>query len=69
VLAGHPSELYKTALWNAGFYLWQGGAAVSLAAGLAQAEDLLATGQALTQLEILRQQAAELRQTLTYSHS
>ncbi|MBE9111844.1 anthranilate phosphoribosyltransferase family protein [Nodosilinea sp. LEGE 07298] len=69
VLAGHPSELHKTALWNAGFYLWQGGAAVSLAAGLAQAEDLLATGQALTQLEILRQQTAELRQTLTYSHS
>ncbi|MGB3309804.1 MAG: anthranilate phosphoribosyltransferase family protein [Nodosilinea sp.] len=68
VLAGQPSALQKTALWNAGFYLWQGGAAVSLAAGLAQAEDLLASGKALAQLETLRQQTAELRQTLTYSH-
>ncbi|MBE9157625.1 anthranilate phosphoribosyltransferase family protein [Nodosilinea sp. LEGE 06152] len=69
VLAGHPTELYKTALWNAGFYLWQGGAAASLAAGLAQAEELLTTGKALAQLEMLRQQVTELRQTLTYSHS
>ncbi|MGG6242028.1 anthranilate phosphoribosyltransferase family protein [Nodosilinea sp. AN01ver1] len=69
VLAGQPSALQKTALWNAGFYLWQGGAAASLEAGLAQAEELLVTGKALAQLETLRQQAALLSQTLTYSHS
>ena len=69
VLAGNPSELAKTALWNAGFYLWQGGVADSLAAGLAEAADCLATGKALAKLEDLRQQAANLSPTLTYSHS
>ncbi|HZG40438.1 MAG TPA: anthranilate phosphoribosyltransferase family protein [Nodosilinea sp.] len=69
VLAGNPSELAKTALWNAGFYLWQGGVADSLAAGLAEAADCLATGKALAKLEDLRQQVADLSPTLTYSHS
>jgi anthranilate phosphoribosyltransferase len=68
VLAGVPSELFKTALWNAGFYLWQGGAAPSLATGLVQAEDLLVTGQAQAKLAELRQQATELTPILTYSH-
>ncbi|WP_035994498.1 anthranilate phosphoribosyltransferase family protein [Leptolyngbya sp. KIOST-1] len=68
VLAGQPTELYKTALWNAGFYLWQGGAAASLTEGLAQADALLTTGKALSQLEALRQQATALQPTLTYSH-
>lgn len=69
VLAGDRSDLQKTALWNAGFYLWQAEVAASLEAGLALAEELLATGQALTQLEILRQRATDLSQTLTYSHT
>jgi anthranilate phosphoribosyltransferase len=57
VLAGQGGELAKTARWNAGFYLWQGGAAKSLEAGLAKAEHLLAQGGALAKLEHLRQQS------------
>ncbi|MGB3138665.1 MAG: anthranilate phosphoribosyltransferase family protein [Nodosilinea sp.] len=60
VLAGRSSELQKTALWNAGFCLWQGGAAASLEEGLVKAEKLLTTGKAMDKLETLRQQAAEL---------
>ncbi|MBW4460000.1 MAG: anthranilate phosphoribosyltransferase family protein [Nodosilinea sp. WJT8-NPBG4] len=69
VLAGNDSELAKTALWNAGFYLWQGGVADSLADGLAEAQTLLTTGKALAKLEEFRQQSADLTQTLTFSHS
>ncbi|MEB3288655.1 MAG: anthranilate phosphoribosyltransferase family protein [Leptolyngbya sp.] len=60
VLAGQPSELFKTAQWNAGFYLWQGGAAESLEAGLALAYDLITQGQALAKLEELQQHTAAL---------
>ena len=57
VLVGQPSALAKTALWNAGFYLWQGGVTPSLDSGLAEAESSLATGRALAKLEELRQQS------------
>jgi hypothetical protein len=40
-----------------------------LAAGLAEAADCLTTGKALAKLEDLRQQAADLSPSLTYSHS
>ena len=62
VLAGEPSELARTALWNGGFYLWQGGAAPSLEAGFALAQELLTRGKALAKLEDLRATAAELHQ-------
>lgn len=67
ILAGEPSDLFTTALWNAGFYLWQGGAAESLEAGFATAEALLTNGQAMAQLEAIRQHLAALRPSLTYS--
>ncbi len=57
VLAGAESELAKTALWNAGFYLWQGGIAASLEAGLDLAQRLIASGQALAKLKDLRHQS------------
>jgi anthranilate phosphoribosyltransferase len=60
ILAGNLSELAKTALWNAGFYLWQGGIAESLPAGLAEARALLTNGKALAKLEDLRQQSQRL---------
>jgi anthranilate phosphoribosyltransferase len=60
VLAGEPSELFKTAQWNAGFYLWQGGAAESLEAGLALAHDRLTQGHAMAKLAELRQRIAAL---------
>ncbi len=68
VLSGHTSNLQKTAVWNAGFYLWQGRAAASLDAGLAQAQASLVSGQALAKLQALRQQALEISQQLTYSY-
>ena len=67
VLAGQPSELFKTAQWNAGFYLWQGGATESLEIGLALAHDLLTQGQALAKLEELRQYTTTLSAVLTAS--
>jgi anthranilate phosphoribosyltransferase len=63
VLAGNASELAKTALWNAGFYLWQGGITDSLEAGLAAAQTILSTGKALAKLENLRQQSRLLSTT------
>ncbi len=60
ILAGGQSELAKTALWNAGFYLWQGGVADSLEVGLAEAQRLIASGSALAQLDHLRQECARL---------
>ncbi|MFQ4135659.1 anthranilate phosphoribosyltransferase family protein [Nodosilinea sp. PGN35] len=69
VLSGHPSELAKTALWNAGFYLWQGGIADSLETGLTQAHDIIATGGAMAKLNELQLQAASLNQPLAYSRS
>jgi anthranilate phosphoribosyltransferase len=66
VLAGDRSELAKTALWNAGFYLWQGGVADSLDAGLAAAQTVLSTGKALAKLEDLRQQS-RLLSTANYT--
>lgn len=67
ILSGSPSELAKTALWNAGFYLWQGGVAESLAAGLAEAQTLIVSGKPLAKLEEFRQQSAALSQSLTHS--
>lgn len=64
ILAGEPSELAKTAVWNAGFYLWQGGAAASMTAGLAQAQELLTSGQALAKLEDLRRTVQALGQAV-----
>jgi anthranilate phosphoribosyltransferase len=69
ILAGHASELAKTALWNAGFYLWQGGVTDSLEAGLAEAQALLSQGQALAQLETLRQYTLDRLSPLTHSRS
>lgn len=60
VLAGEPSDLFKTAHWNAGFYLWQAGVTPSLVAGLALADEVLSQGQALKMLETLRHHTAAL---------
>lgn len=60
VLAGDPTELSRTALWNGGFYLWQAGVAPCLEAGFDQARLLLQTGQAAAKLEALQQGVADL---------
>lgn len=55
VLAGQPSELMKSALWNGGFYLWRCGISPSIQAGITQAEALLTTGQAKQKLQEIQQ--------------
>jgi anthranilate phosphoribosyltransferase len=45
ILQGQASELWPTALWNAGFYLWRCGTCEDLATGLERAESLLTSGQ------------------------
>lgn len=60
VLAGQPSELMKSALWNGGFYLWRCGISPSIQAGITQAEVLFTTGQAKQKLQELQQATAAI---------
>jgi anthranilate phosphoribosyltransferase len=69
VLSGQPTELMRTALWNAGFYLWQSHAVDSLSDGFALAQDLFSTGRVLAKLNDVRQCVTRLGQGLAYSHS
>ena len=54
VLAGNPSELMQSAVWNGGFYLWRCGVCPDLTTGLAKAEALLTQGAAAQKLNQLR---------------
>lgn len=45
VIAGDPSELMRTAVWNGGFYLWHSGRSDSIESGMKLAQDLLQSGQ------------------------
>jgi anthranilate phosphoribosyltransferase len=60
VLAGEPSELMQTALWNGGFYLWRSGICHDMRSGIAQATELLTSGAVSAKLQALQQ-------ILTYS--
>ncbi|WP_066379948.1 MULTISPECIES: anthranilate phosphoribosyltransferase family protein [unclassified Anabaena] len=55
VLAGKPSELLQTALWNGGFYLWRSGICDDMQSGIAKAEELLSSGIVAHKLEQLTQ--------------
>ncbi len=44
VLAGEPSELMETALWNGGFYLWNSGICTNIQAGIEKARKLFSNG-------------------------
>jgi anthranilate phosphoribosyltransferase len=50
ILAGQPSPLTETVLWNGGFYLWHCGMVPDLATGMLQTATMLKNGQALEQL-------------------
>jgi anthranilate phosphoribosyltransferase len=50
VLAGQPSPLTETILWNGGFYLWHCGLAPDLLTGITKTQNLLQNGQVLEQL-------------------
>jgi len=54
VLAGKASELIRSAIWNGGFYLWHCGISPDLTAGIAEAEQLLLSGQVMQKLVELR---------------
>lgn len=55
VLGGASSELLLSAIWNGGFYLWQGGVCPDLQTGLEQAKVLLTGGGAGEKLKQLGQ--------------
>lgn len=55
VLQGTSSELMESAVWNAGFYLWQSGVCSDLTSGFAKARELLMNGQASGKLNELKQ--------------
>ncbi|WP_315788340.1 anthranilate phosphoribosyltransferase family protein [Fischerella sp. JS2] len=55
VLKGIPSEVMDTALWNGGFYLWRSGICSDMAAGIAKAKELLATGAVAAKLQEVTQ--------------
>ncbi|HEY9663499.1 MAG TPA: anthranilate phosphoribosyltransferase family protein [Allocoleopsis sp.] len=63
VLEGRETELCRSAIWNAGFYLWQAGVCSSLEAGLSQAQACLAKGQAAQKLLEIQQLVRSLAET------
>ncbi|NEO33649.1 MAG: anthranilate phosphoribosyltransferase family protein [Symploca sp. SIO3C6] len=50
ILAGKPSELMKSTIWNGGFYLWRCGICSDLTTGLSKAEVMLTSGQVAQKL-------------------
>ncbi len=53
VLAGNPSDLRQSAIWNGGFYLWRCGVCSDLTTGFVKAEALLTQGAAAQKLDEL----------------
>ncbi|MBD2293908.1 anthranilate phosphoribosyltransferase family protein [Anabaena sphaerica FACHB-251] len=53
VMAGEPSELMQTALWNGGFYLWHSGICPDIQAGVDQARELFSSGVVAAKLQEL----------------
>jgi anthranilate phosphoribosyltransferase len=60
VLAGKPSELANSVLWNAGFYLWHSGMTVDMSAGIKLATELLSSGAVSQQLVKIRELVSRL---------
>ncbi|MEO8892317.1 MAG: anthranilate phosphoribosyltransferase family protein [Coleofasciculaceae cyanobacterium] len=61
VLAGKPSELMTSAVWNGGFYLWRCGICSDLYTAFAQAEALLMEGAVGEKLEEVKLAIASLQ--------
>ncbi|HEY9615896.1 MAG TPA: anthranilate phosphoribosyltransferase family protein [Microcoleaceae cyanobacterium] len=55
VLQGEQSELWRSTLWNGGFYLWRLGVCPTIADGITHTETLLQTGQVQQTLQTLQQ--------------
>jgi anthranilate phosphoribosyltransferase len=54
-LKNEPSEYLNSVLWNCGFYLWIYGVHREIAPAIDYAQELIASGAAMKQLETLRQ--------------
>lgn len=63
VLQGVSCDLMESAVWNAGFYLWQCGACADLKSGFVKARQILVTGRAAEKLAELHQVTMGLGQT------
>ncbi len=61
VIAGQPSELLGSALWNGGFYLWRLGYCETFNSGIAEAKRLLTEGQVQAKLAEIRQVVGRLK--------
>jgi anthranilate phosphoribosyltransferase len=62
VLRGEAGEWLEAAVWNGGFYLWQGGVCDSFEAGLERARSMIMAGQVAGQLEKVRGAIESLRE-------
>ncbi|MBP0021626.1 MAG: anthranilate phosphoribosyltransferase family protein [Cyanobacteria bacterium SBLK] len=58
ILHGKTPDLWKTALWNGGFYLWRCGICADVNAGLAEVESLFASGKVARKLEEIQKAIA-----------
>ncbi|MFM7424688.1 MAG: hypothetical protein ACKO7W_06830, partial [Elainella sp.] len=63
VLQGQPSSLTELAIWNGGFYLWQCGHCPELAAGIAEAQALFASGRVAAKLQEIQAAVQSIGQT------
>jgi anthranilate phosphoribosyltransferase len=54
LIAGQPSPLAESAIWNGGFYLWHCGLAADMSAGMALTQELISNGQLHRQLQKLQ---------------
>lgn len=63
ILQGKTPDLWRTALWNGGFYLWRCGSCADLNAGLAEVESLFASGKIARKLEEIQKAIASFNST------
>ncbi|MEA5570569.1 anthranilate phosphoribosyltransferase family protein [Calothrix sp. UHCC 0171] len=54
-LAGKPSEMMQSALWNGGFYLWRSGICPDIQTGIAKAEEIISRGSLTQKLQEISQ--------------
>jgi anthranilate phosphoribosyltransferase len=63
-LAGKPSEVMQSALWNGGFYLWRCGITPDIPTGIAKAEQLFESGDVADKLQQISRFAGVASETI-----
>ncbi|MCL1470337.1 anthranilate phosphoribosyltransferase family protein [Argonema antarcticum] len=61
VLQGKPSEMMQSAIWNGGFYLCNSGVSPDMHSGIAEATNLLTSGQVVKKLQEIRKAVASFQ--------